>query len=75
MGLQGIGRVGRRVLAPQFVDELLGGHQSVGPHHEGAEQRTLLRAHGHDEHAGALVVDLDRTKNLKFHLVLPRENQ
>lgn len=60
------GGVGRRVLAPQLVDQAVGSHHLVRAEDQECEQGTPLRAGDVDLHAA--VGDLERAEDAELHL-------
>lgn len=75
LGLQGVPRVARQVLAPQLVDQPVHGHGPPVPHEQSAQQRPDLRL-GHGD-GGPLVGSYGQwSQHLETHaatLLLPRQ--
>jgi hypothetical protein len=65
MDLDGLGRRGGRVLAPELLDQPVGAERLVGVQHQHGEQRTLLAPSERD--FTALVEDLERSEDAEVH--------
>ena len=65
MDLHGLGRRGRRLLAPELLDQPVGAERLVGVQHEHGEQRALLAPSERD--FAALVEDLERSEDAEVH--------
>ena len=57
----------RRILAPQLVDQTIGGHNPVGVQQQNRQQRALLGTGERDQRVA--VGDLKRAENPELHLV------